>query len=87
MKGVSTLEETILNLLVGREMYGLEILEATKIKVSSLYPALHKMEMKGLVSSRWGEETPKERGGARRRYYTATRLGERVLSATQMHEK
>jgi PadR family transcriptional regulator PadR len=88
---LSALEEDLLTLLVGRELYGLEIIEATKtasggqrsIGVGSLYPTLHKMEKKGLVRSWWGEETPEERGHARRRYYTVTGFGERVLAATQ----
>jgi PadR family transcriptional regulator, regulatory protein PadR len=88
---LSALEEDLLTLLIGRELYGLEIIEATKtagggqrpIGVGSLYPTLHKIEKKGLVRSWWGEETPEERGHARRRYYTATGLGERVLAATQ----
>src|SRR5262245_45570065 len=88
---LSALEEDLLTLLVGRELYGLEIIEATKtasggqrgLGVGSLYPALHKMEKKGFIRSRWGEETPEERGHARRRYYTATGLGQRVLATTQ----
>jgi DNA-binding PadR family transcriptional regulator len=88
---LSALEEDLLTLLIGRELYGLEIIAATEtasggkraIGVGSLYPTLHKMEKKGLVESRWGEETPEERGHARRRYYMATGLGERVLRATQ----
>src|SRR5262245_18973995 len=88
---LSALEDDLLTLLIKRELYGLEIIEATKIasggkrsiSVGSLYPTLHKMEKKGLVDSWWGEETPEERGHARRRYYTATGLGERVLRATQ----
>ena len=89
---LSALEEDLLTLLIGRELYGLEIIEATKtvsggkrsIGIGSLYPTLHKMEKKGLVRSWWGEETPEERSHARRRYYTATGLGERVLMATQL---
>jgi PadR family transcriptional regulator PadR len=88
---VSALEEDLLTLLLGRELYGLEVIQAMKtasdgqrsIGVGSLYPTLHKLEKKGLVRSWWGEETPEERGHARRRYYTVTGLGQRVLLATQ----
>ena len=85
---LSTREEDLLTLLIGKQLYGLEILEATKVSgrtigVGSLYPTLHKMEHRGLVQSWWGEETPVARGHARRRYYTATALGERVLAHTQ----
>src|SRR5262245_42791859 len=89
---LSGVEEDILTLLVGRELYGLAILEASRTAVGdtralrpgSLYTALAKLEHKGLVRSWWGEERPPERGGARRRYYTATGLGAEVLTATQL---
>lgn len=92
---LSALEEDLLTLLMGRELYGLEIMEGIKtasggqqsIGVGSLYPTLHKMERKGLVSSAWGEDTPKERRAARRRYYRVTGLGERVLDTTQQRRK
>src|SRR2546427_8721802 len=89
---LSSVEEDILTLLVGRELYGLAMLEASRTAVGdtralrpgSLYTALAKMEDKGLVRSWWGDERPPERGGARRRYYTATGLGAEVLTATQL---
>jgi PadR family transcriptional regulator PadR len=85
---LSTREEDLLTLLIGKQLYGLEILEATKasgrtIGVGSLYPTLHKMEDKGLIRSWWGEETPAAHGHARRRYYTATGFGQLVLEQTQ----
>jgi len=86
--GLSTREEDLLTLLLGKQLYGLEILEAMRangrtIGVGSLYPTLHKMEHTRLVRSWWGEETSAARGHARRRYYTVTDLGERVLAQTQ----
>ena len=92
---LSALEQDILTLLIGREFYGLKIINAMKnafegsrpIGVGSLYPMLHKMEQKGLIRSWWGEETPEERGHARRRYYTATGFGERVLAFTQLRRQ
>jgi PadR family transcriptional regulator, regulatory protein PadR len=80
-------EEIILTLLVRRELYGLELMKAIeeasegklRMKFGSLYPTLHRLEKKGFVTSRWGDDRPEERGGARRRYYTATGLGERAL--------
>jgi PadR family transcriptional regulator PadR len=89
---LSAVEEDILTLLVGRELYGLAIIEASTsavggtrgLRLGSLYTALYKMEKKGLVRSWWGSETPEERGHARRRYYTATGLGAEALTATQL---
>jgi PadR family transcriptional regulator len=86
---LSTLEENLLALLIGKQFYGLAIIDALQevigrsLSVGSLYPALHKMEKKGLIRSWWGEETPEERGHARRRYYTATGLGEQALKAAE----
>ena len=77
--------------LSGRELYGLEIITAVadasvdkrKIGFGSLYPTLHKLEKKGLVKARWGEDTPEERAGARRRYSAITGLGERAVKKAQ----
>ena len=86
---LSPLEEDLLTLLVGRELYGLVIMEAVRetggrsVGFGSLYPTLHKLEKKGFAISRWGEDIPEERRNARRRYYRATGLGERALRATQ----
>src|SRR5919106_3630301 len=88
---LSLQEEIILTLLVGKELYGLELLKAVeeasegrlRMKFGSLYPLLHRLEKKGFVTSRWGEDTPEERGGARRRYYMTTGLGERALREAQ----
>lgn len=74
-----------------RERYGLEIIEAIakasdgrrKIGFSSLYPTLKKLEGKGLVSSRWGDEIPSELDGARRRYYIISDRGILALQEKQ----
>ena len=44
----------------------------------TLYPALHRLERAGLLSSRWSEV-----GGRRRRVYQLTRKGERALAQRQ----
>jgi PadR family transcriptional regulator PadR len=68
------------------EMYGLEIIrkisevsEKHLVSFGSLYPALKRLEDKGLLESRWGDETPDDRGGARRRYYKVTDEGQAAL--------
>lgn len=88
---ISLLEELLLTLLMGRELYGLQIEKAVKeasegkrqISFGSLYPTLHRLEKKELVKSHWGEDKPEERGGARRRYYIITGLGEMALREAQ----
>ena len=82
-------EEAILNTLMYRERYGLEIMDAIataskgkkKIGFSSLYPNLRKLEKRGFVTSRWGDETPEETTGARRRYYQITGSGLAAVAA------
>lgn len=87
---LSPLEEDILTALSGRELYGLQIIkkiaeasnERRKIGFGSLYPTLHKLDKKGFVKPRWGDEL-EETGGARRKYYKITVLGSEVLTDTQ----
>ena len=84
---LSRREETVLIALRNRELYGLQIIKALeqvtdgkrRIGFGSLYPTLHQLEKKGMVKSRWGDETPEEKGAARRKYYTITNTGERAL--------
>lgn len=84
---ISPVEESILIVLDRHELYGLEIIEALekgsggKLKVGfgTLYPALRRLERKGFVETRWGDETPEERGGARRKYYRISPQGAEVL--------
>jgi PadR family transcriptional regulator, regulatory protein PadR len=92
---LSRLEEDVLSLLVGRELYSLTILEAGQranggrplCRVGSLYHVLYRLEKKGLVRAWWGDDLPEERLGARRRYYTATGLGAQVLAAYEQRRQ
>ena len=88
---LSQLELSILSVLVEKERYGLEIIEAVNsategkrtLSLGSLYTTLHRLEKKGLITSRWGE-TVEPRQGARRRYYQLTAPGLEVLHETQL---
>src|SRR5574341_316047 len=90
---LSALEMDLLNLLSGRELYSIEIegklkeVSGRHQRFGSLYPTLRNMEKRGLLSARWGDETPEERGGPRRRYYTTTGLGERALKETALRHQ
>jgi PadR family transcriptional regulator PadR len=92
---ISPLEEIILMALLDHHLYGLEIVRAVeegsegrrKLGFGSLYPTLHKLQRKGFVKSRWGDETPEERGGARRRYYETTALGRKTLKEMEQIRK
>lgn len=85
-------EEMVLYAVRDRKRYGLEIIEAIekasggrrKIGFSSLYPTLKKLEEKGFVKSHWGDETPEELTGARRRYYEIEGDGNRALNAKEL---
>lgn len=85
---ISAIDEDVLTVLLGRELYGLEILDQlnldrpSELKFGSLYPALNRLEKKGLVSWKWGDEVD-ESGGARRKYYKVTGLGARSLRIVQ----
>ena len=87
---LSAIDEDILTALLGRELYGLEILDQLNLdrpvtlKFGSLYPALNRLEKKGLVRWKWGDEED-ESGGARRKYYRVTGLGAKVLREVQLY--
>jgi len=46
--------------------------------MGAIQTALKRMEEKGFLTSQWGEVTQK-RGGKRKRIYTATPMGQKVL--------
>ncbi|GAA6618256.1 PadR family transcriptional regulator [Scytonema sp. NUACC26] len=87
---ISALEEDILTLLGQWKMYGLEILEGLNegrpipIGFGSLYPTLNRLEKKGLITWKWGNEQD-DTGGARRKYYKVTGLGANALTEVQVY--
>ncbi|MGA9883332.1 MAG: PadR family transcriptional regulator [Candidatus Acidiferrales bacterium] len=78
-----TLDLMILKALALQEMHGLgisrRIEQITKgtfqVKPGSLFPALHKMEEAGWLSSTWGESENNRRA----KYYRLTKAGRRQL--------
>ena len=86
---LSAIDEDVLTVVLGRELYGLEVLDELnpgrpiKLRFGSLYPALNRLEKKGFVTWRWGNEMD-ESGAARRKYYKVTGLGASALSAVQI---
>ncbi len=66
--------------------YGVSILENLEeelgraVNISAIHVALKRMEEKGFVKSRFGGIT-EDRGGRRKRYYTITALGKKMLDA------
>lgn len=85
---LTKLEEEILYLLMGREMYGLQIVQAyddvsqgkRKLSIGTLYPTLSRMEGRGLVTSHMVARPEDDKGGARRKLFRITLLGSRALA-------
>lgn len=84
---ISPIEEEVLSVLLGRELYGLQICEAfeqvskgkRRMSVGTLYPVLARLEKKGLVTSRMADRPTDSKGGAKRKYFQITRRGSRAL--------
>lgn len=78
-----TLDMLILKTLTIGRMHGYAIVQriqqvskdVLQIEEGSLYPALHRMEQRGLVASEWGVSENKRKA----RYYTLTPAGRRQL--------
>lgn len=78
-----TLDLLILKALALDELHGLgisrrigQITQNTfDVKPGSLFPALHRMEQAGWLTSHWGESENKRRA----RYYRLTKAGQRQL--------
>ena len=68
------------------EAYGVAILEnlelrqQKKLNISAVHVALKRLEEKGFVRSRFGGIT-EDRGGRRKKYYSVTALGKKMLDA------
>jgi PadR family transcriptional regulator, regulatory protein PadR len=79
-----TAELLILAQLEQRPSHGYEIAQqidarsngTVSFHVASLYPILYRLERRGLIAGRWVEKA----GQRRRRYYTLTATGRKVLA-------
>lgn len=87
--------EEIVMLAVGilyKEAYGIAIIDEIesrlnrKVSIGALQTVLRRLEEKGYLASEFGEAT-NVRGGKRKRYFTLTALGSRVLRETQEQRK
>jgi len=83
--------EEIVMLTVGilyKEAYGIAIIDEMetrlerKVSIGALQTVLRRLEDKGYLTSEFGEAT-KVRGGKRKRFFSLTNLGSRVLRETQ----
>jgi DNA-binding PadR family transcriptional regulator len=82
LPSMSPTESLVMDLLRGRERYGLELVDASRgsLKRGSVYVILARMEEKGFLESRQ-EERAAGSSGLPRRLYRATRYGQKVHAA------
>jgi PadR family transcriptional regulator, regulatory protein PadR len=86
-----TLDLLILKALALGELHGLGVAhrieqitrETFQVKPGSLFPALHRMEEAGWLSSSWGESENRRRA----KYYRLSKAGQRQLTAETAHWK
>jgi PadR family transcriptional regulator PadR len=84
-------ELLVLSMLEDQPRHGYEIAKTIQLRsggalrfhVTSLYPLLHRLEHQGWIAGRWVEKANQRR----RRYYTLTAEGRRVLAAKQQSWK
>jgi PadR family transcriptional regulator PadR len=77
----------ILSVLAGEPMYGYQIMRELErrsegyftMTAALLYPALHQLELDGLLKSDWQDG----QGKRRRKYYSITPKGKKALAASQ----
>lgn len=82
LPSMSPTESLVMELLRGRERYGLELVDASRgtLKRGSVYVILARMEEKGFVDSKQEERSPGS-SGLPRRLYRATPYGRKVHGA------
>ena len=82
LPSISPTESVIIDLLRGRERYGLELVDQSSglLKRGSVYVLLARMEAKGFVTSRL-DDSPQPPAGPTRRLYAATPYGLKVHRA------
>jgi PadR family transcriptional regulator PadR len=82
-----TLDLLILRSLLATPLHGLGIARRISqitqgsfdVKPGSLFPALYRLEERGLVTSEWGESDTRRRAN----FYRLTRLGKKQLEADE----
>ena len=79
----------VLKTLVRGPMHGYAVAESIqrtsggvlRVEEGALYPALHRLELRGLLASKWGLSENNRRA----KYYRVTAAGQRHLGETQQH--
>lgn len=84
-----TLDMLVLQALQRCPMHGYSIAEfihgksdeVLRVEEGALYPALHRLELRGLLASNWGVSENNRRA----KYYKLTAAGRKVLSEEKVH--
>src|ERR1700747_1612242 len=84
-----TLDLLILKALASGAMHGYAVAEwihqtsqdVLRVEEGALYPALHRLELKGLLKSEWGTSDNNRRA----KFYFLTATGRKHLAAEQAH--
>jgi len=84
-----TLDMLVLTALVSGARHGYAVAEwihetsadVLRVEEGALYPALHRLELKGLVKAEWGASENNRRA----KYYTLTAAGRKHLALEQEH--
>jgi DNA-binding PadR family transcriptional regulator len=84
MKEISYIGATVLHAIRSELRHGFQIMEATGLASGTVYPALRRLELAGLIRSKWERETvARSEQRPARRYYQLTREGEAALAAAE----
>jgi PadR family transcriptional regulator PadR len=75
-KQTARLLEALLSDL-GRDWYGLELMDRAELQSGTAYPLLHRLQADGWLTSAPEEIDPRLEGRPRRRLYRLTALGQR----------
>jgi DNA-binding PadR family transcriptional regulator len=82
MRPLSFAVVSILSAIGQGRGYGFDIMDDTGLASGTVYPALVRLERRGLVRSKWEDERAAHREGRpARRYYELTGEGQRALAA------
>jgi PadR family transcriptional regulator PadR len=72
----------ILHAVASGRRFGFDIMEATGLTSGTVYPALERLESRGLLRSKWEDEAAAHaEGRPARRYFTLTAAGATTLKA------
>ena len=71
----------ILSAIAQGHRYGLDMMEATNLPSGTVYPALGRLERRGLVRAQWeSDDVARREARPRRRYYRITKDGKLAMA-------